>query len=195
MIRAPPRAPPRPPTATAAEGDLLARIRAGGKARDGAVQELFRAYRAPLLALCVNITGSRTDAEDALQEVFLAAHRALPRFRGEARLSTWLWRIAVRAALAARTRPERAESELPELPGPPPERALQARDEARRVAAAMARLTAEHRVVLSLFAVDGLRHADIAAVLGVAEGTVWSRLHEARRALAALLVERGAGGA
>jgi RNA polymerase sigma-70 factor (ECF subfamily) len=54
----------------------------------------------------------------------------------------------------------------------------------------MARLSAEHRVVLSLFALDGLRHREVAEILGVAEGTVWSRLHQARRRLAALLAER-----
>ncbi len=62
-------------------------------------------------------------------------------------------------------------------------RAAEGRLEAARLARAMARLGADHRAVLSLFAVEGLGHAEIAAVLGVPEGTVWSRLHAARKAL------------
>ena len=56
-----------------------------------------------------------------------------------------------------------------------------------RIAGAMERLSAEHRVVISLFAVDELPHAQIAEILGVPEGTVWSRLHAARKRLAAEL--------
>jgi RNA polymerase sigma-70 factor (ECF subfamily) len=57
------------------------------------------------------------------------------------------------------------------------------RDRARKAAAAVARLPAEPRAVLSLFAIEGLSHREIADILGVPEGTVWSRLHAARRAL------------
>ncbi|MBI5067875.1 MAG: sigma-70 family RNA polymerase sigma factor [Deltaproteobacteria bacterium] len=179
-----------PPLDAAAEEALLLRARQGGRAREEVVVELFRGHRAPLLGVCLHLTGDRADAEDALQEAFLSAHRALPAFRGEARLSTWLWRIAVRAALEVRGRRRPAAPVDPELPAPPAEPPLLARDEARRVLAAMDRLPAEHRVVLSLFAAEGLRHREIAEILGVAEGTVWSRLHEARRRLAAALGRR-----
>ena len=53
-----------------------------------------------------------------------------------------------------------------------------------KLSSAMDRLSAEHRIVISLFAVDGLKHAEIAGILGVPEGTVWSRLHAARERLA-----------
>jgi RNA polymerase sigma-70 factor (ECF subfamily) len=59
------------------------------------------------------------------------------------------------------------------------------RDEARRATAALARLPAEPRALLSLFAIEGLSHAEVAEILGVPEGTVWSRLHAARKALLA----------
>lgn len=169
----------------AAEAAILARARGGGEAREAALAELFRALREPVLALCLHLTGRRADAEDALQETFLAAHRHLAAFRGEAQLSTWLYRIALRAALRARARHPRAGELDPETPGPGGEDALAARIEARRVEAAMGRLPAEHRIVLSLFAVEGLSHRQIAEVLGVPEGTVWSRLHAARKRLAA----------
>jgi RNA polymerase sigma-70 factor (ECF subfamily) len=64
---------------------------------------------------------------------------------------------------------------------------MAARDEARRVHAAMLRLPAEHRAVLSLLALEGLSHREVAEVLGVPEGTVWSRLHAARRRLSEVL--------
>jgi RNA polymerase sigma-70 factor (ECF subfamily) len=60
---------------------------------------------------------------------------------------------------------------------------MAARDEARRAVAALARLPAGPRAVLSLFAVEGLSHREIADILGIPEGTVWSRLHAARRKL------------
>ena len=64
------------------------------------------------------------------------------------------------------------------------EAAMVAHVEARRVAAALDRLPAERRAVLSLFALGGLGHREIAGIFGVPEGTVWSRLHAARRQLA-----------
>lgn len=64
---------------------------------------------------------------------------------------------------------------------------LLARDEARRTLAALQQLTADHRAVLSLFALEGLSHREVAEVLGVPEGTIWSRLHGARKRLAELM--------
>lgn len=74
-------------------------------------------------------------------------------------------------------------------PGPSMEKEIVLRDEARRVANAMDRLPLEHRAVLSLFAIEGLSHREIADILGVPEGTIWSRLSNARKKLAAALTE------
>jgi RNA polymerase sigma-70 factor (ECF subfamily) len=175
---------PFPALDPAREAALLAGARGRGAARAEAFDHLFRALREPVLALCLHLAGRRADAEDALQETFLAVHRALPRFRGEARLSTWVYRIAVRAALRARARRREGPAVDPETPGGGGAADLEARVEARRLQGAMARLPAEHRVVLSLFALEGLSHRHIAEVLGVPEGTVWSRLHGARKRLA-----------
>ena len=169
------------------EARLLADVRAGSTRRTDAVAEVFRAFREPVLALCLHLTGGRrADAEDVLQEVFLAVHRALPHFRGEAKLSTWIYRIAVRASLEHRARRRTTEALDPELPGPSEEAGLVARDRARRLLLAMERLSVEHRTVLSLFAVEELSHQEIAEILGVPEGTVWSRLNAARKQLIAL---------
>ena len=74
-------------------------------------------------------------------------------------------------------------------PGVPPDR-WAAREELRRMLAAMSQLSLEHRGVLSLSVIEGLGHARIAEVLGIPEGTVWSRLHLARRKLVAALQKR-----
>jgi len=171
-----------------AEASLLAAVRAGGARRAAAFDALFRGQRERVLALCLHLTGRRADAEDAAQETFLAVHRTLPDFRGEARLTTWIFRIAVRAALQARARRHDHAEVDPVTPAPgglqATAAALAARDEARRVQAALGALPAEQRAVLALFALEGLSHREIAEGLGVPEGTVWSRLHGARRRLA-----------
>jgi RNA polymerase sigma-70 factor (ECF subfamily) len=176
------------PTLDAAtETRILDRARGDAEGRRLAGDEIFRSFRAPVLGLCLHLTGRRSDAEDAVQEVFLAVHRALPRFRGEARLSTWVYRIAIRAALAQRgahgARPP-DESLDESLSVPSGEADLIARDRARRLVVAMDQLAIEHRTILSLFAVEGMSHKEISDVLGIPEGTVWSRLHAARKELA-----------
>ena len=174
---------PFPKLDEAAEVALLARGKRPGPDRDRALVEVFQLFRDPVLALCVHIVGDRTEAEDVVQQVFLSMHGALGQFRGESRLATWIYRITLRAAVAARTR-RRTFAPLEEsVPAPCTEHELQLRDEARRVTAAMDRLSVDHRAVLSLFAVEGLSHREIADVLGVPEGTVWSRLSIARKKL------------
>jgi RNA polymerase sigma-70 factor (ECF subfamily) len=95
--------------------------------------------------------------------------------------------VAVRAALRLRARRREVLAEAADDRGTGGEAALADRDEARRTLAALQRLGAEDRAVVSLFAVDGLSHREIAEILGVPEGTVWSRLHAARRRLAEAL--------
>lgn len=172
-----------PDLSSAEEAEILAGVRAGGDARRRATDRLFRELREPLHALCVHLTGRRADAEDAVQEVFVALHRALPGFQGASRLTTWLYRIAIRAAFRARARRQDGEELDPETSGGGGEAEMATRDEAVRAIAALSRLPAGPRAVLSLFAVDGLSHREIADILGVPEGTVWSRLHAARRLL------------
>lgn len=183
------------------EAALLAGLRgASDPDRQRAVRALLEHFHAPIFRLCLHLTGNRADAEDALQETLLALHRALPGFRGESQLSTWAYRIALRVALQVRarrpshTQPLEEGSEALRFPdgSVPPDRLAAARQESSRLLAAMARLSAEHRAVLSLFALEGLSHAQIAAVLGIPEGTVWSRLHLARKKLMA--ATEGEGG-
>src|SRR4051812_30115765 len=181
-----------PSLAPEREAALLAAFQEpAGARREGAFQELFALFHRPLLGLCVHLTGDRVEAEDALQEVFLALHRALPGFRGEAKLSTWVYRIALRTALHVRARRPRDTTSLDagspalEVPdaGVAPDQLASARQQSARLAQAMEQLSPEHRAVLSLFAVEGLSHAEVAETLGIPLGTVWSRLHLARKKL------------
>ncbi len=178
----------------------LCRTHQVGAAREAAFRALLSHFERPLLRLATHLTGSPADAPDVVQEVLLALHRALPSFRGEARLSTFVYRIALRAAAQHRARRPREVGSLDSGneeaawrqvvdPGVPPDRQASAREEMRRLLSAMDRLSLEHRSVLALFTVEGLGHAEIAEVLGIPEGTVWSRLHSARRKLMEALAE------
>ena len=166
------------------ERELLAAARGRASEREQAFRRLFVGLRAPVLGLCLQLCGSRADAEDATQDTFASVHVGLAGFRGSARLSTWVYRIAVNAALRVRSRRatrERLEAQAPgpvEVEGPAGELAL---------LRAMQRLPAEHRTTLALFAIEGLTQGEIAETLGVPVGTVWSRLHGARKSLAALM--------
>jgi RNA polymerase sigma-70 factor (ECF subfamily) len=153
-------------------------------------EALFEALHRRVLALCLHVVGDRQEAEDAVQETFLAVHRGLPTFRGESQPATWVYRIALRAALRVRARrPPAARTDAVEPTFERTEAVLEARDEARRLVKAMSLLPVEQRSVIALFAVEGLGHREIAEVLGVPEGTVWSRLHMARKALASALAD------
>jgi RNA polymerase sigma-70 factor (ECF subfamily) len=175
------------------ELELLGRARQEST-RKAALTELVIALREPVFALCLHLVGSRAEAEDAVQETLLAVHQGLDSFRGEARLSTWVYRIAIRTAQKRRARrgsDEAISESLPD-PAPGPLEAVVARQRSARLLAALDELSADQRTVLALFAVEGLRHGQIAEVLGIPEGTVWSRLHLSRKRLAALLGPEGA---
>jgi RNA polymerase sigma-70 factor (ECF subfamily) len=180
---------------TAEEAALLEKLRGGAPAREEAFHALFHHLHRRIFAVCRQLTASQVEAEDAVQEAFLAIHQALGGFRGDCRLSTWAYRIAIHAALRVRSRRRRVEP-LEEAGGvaegaPLPDAVASARQEAARLERALDELSAEHRAVLSLFAVDGLGHEQIAEILGVPTGTVWSRLHAARKRLQAAVAERG----
>lgn len=157
------------------------------------------------VALSVLGPGAAADAEDVTQEVFVRAHRALSGFRGESRLSTWLYRMAFNLAVDHRRRLGRAASQVDEevlegLPagrrGDDPHRSAEAGERARRIAALMAELSEEQRSALHLHYWMGHTVVEIAELLGVAPGTVKSHLHRGRlRLRGALGGPEGAMGA
>ena len=170
------------------EAGLAARVRSGGGEREAALAEVVKTFQPQVHQLAGMLTREPAEAEDVSQEVFLAVMRGLRGFRGEARLSTWIYRITLRTAARVRARHPPGEP-LPESLTAPegPDPAIRA-EELRALQAAMERLSEGHRVVLALFAVEGLSHRAIASVLGIPEGTVWSRLHTARKRLREELV-------
>lgn len=181
--------------------EFLARLRRGD---DDAFALLVRATSARLLAVARRMLGNEEDARDALQDGLLSAHRALPDFHGTARVSTWLHRVVVNAALmklrSRRRRPEHSLEELlPEFDAqgcrieaspsslPDAERVLESRRTLERIRSAAERLPPAYREIFVLRDVEELDTAEVATLLGVREGVVKIRLHRARQALRTLL--------
>jgi len=177
---------------------LVDRARRGD---ERAFAHLLRLHQNRVYDLLVRMLGDRAEAEDVAQEVFVAFHRALPAFRGDSRVSTWLFRIAKNHCLnRLKYRGRRGEGQHVELDaldragaeGPEtPERTLERAQVNERVQAAIAALPEEQRLVLVLRDIEDLSYEEIAAVLEQPEGTVKSRLHRARLALARRLAGAG----
>jgi RNA polymerase sigma-70 factor, ECF subfamily len=165
---------------------LLARLRTGD-AR--AFEELVSAYQHRVFGVALRMLGTRAEAEEIAQEVFLRAYRALADFRGEARLGTWLYGIASRLCLNRLASPDRrvtrGDAVLIDVPAGTPDAAAEVEraelDAALR--AAIAELPDERRLVLVLRDVEGLSYEQIADTLALDPGTVRSRLHRARMQL------------
>jgi len=154
---------------------------------------LVRAHQKMIHSLTYRMTGSLADAEDLAQETFIRAYQQLGEFRGEARFSTWLCRIAVNACLNWRQR-EGRRSEVHERWAEetlPPERTHDAEtrenDISATVQAALNRLPAKQRAAVVLTVYEGMSHAEAARVLGCSETTVSWRLFAARNKLRRLL--------
>jgi RNA polymerase sigma-70 factor (ECF subfamily) len=162
------------------EAELVAACRRGERA---ALHVLYERYRRRVFALIARICGA-DDAEELTQDVFLRAFRGIAKFRGEAQLSTWMYRLAVNAALShavrAQSRRKRGagEEELAALPAEPSaERDPHLSQQLER---ALHELPAGYRAVLVLHDVEGLQHDEIAGILGCRVGTSKSQLHKAR---------------
>jgi RNA polymerase sigma-70 factor (ECF subfamily) len=174
----------------AATDDVLARRAAAGQAE--AFEELVRRHRTRVYALALRICRNADDAEDALQETFIAAYRAFPRFDHRARVSTWLYRIATNKCydMVARRRPTSDSSALPEAADPGDAFARSERQEL--LTRALDALPQQFREAALLCDVCGLTPAEAGDVIGVAEGTMKSRSFRARALLAEALRAGGA---
>jgi RNA polymerase sigma-70 factor, ECF subfamily len=149
---------------------------------------LVRLYQRRAYAVARAIAATHEDAEDAVQEGFLHAYRALDRFRPEQPFGAWLHRIVANAALdITRRRKVRATDELPEAVASPFRDPAEASDLRACLDRALARLGERQRAVIVLHDVEGFKHAEIGAMLGIPEGTARSDLHHARAALRRLL--------
>jgi RNA polymerase sigma factor (sigma-70 family) len=192
--------PPDQPELT--DPELIQRTLAGQTA---AFDQLIRRHHTRLYATIYHMTSHREDTLDLLQEIFARAYRSLDRFRGQSQFYTWLHTIGVNLTLnflkkrrrrqpslsldaldpsiendleltqAARTRSPAKEAELKDLQ--------------KKLNEAMQRLSEDHRMVVTLYDIQGHQHTEIAKMLGVSEGTVRSRLFYAHRQLQSHLDE------
>lgn len=165
-------------------------------ARQAAFAEVVDRHARRLHAVCLRILGSHADAEEAVQETFVRLARSAASFRGDAALSTWLFRVAHNVCTdrirheARRPRTPVADvAELAEAPSTDEQHAADARAEIGEVGRALRRLDETSRTLLLLVAVDGLSYAEAAEATGQAVGTVKSRVSRARVRLGELLEE------
>ena len=181
------------------EASLIARCTSGDEA---ACTELVATHQRMVYALGLHLLGDRDEALDLSQEDFLRVFRTLSSFRGQSALRTWIYRIVINQARNRQRwwrRRHRAsqvsldehlqqcgdvDSGTIELP----DRLLASKETAARIWQALERLPFDQRTALVLREIDGLRYEEIAFSLGVAVGTVKSRLTRARQALRAELL-------
>jgi RNA polymerase sigma-70 factor (ECF subfamily) len=168
--------------------DLVVAARAGDRS---AFDELVRATYADTYTLAYRLTGNEEDARDVVQDAYLRAYRGLRRFRGDARFSTWMYRITANCAATHLARQSRGmhdglDDDCPVADSRPehdPELQAAAVYDRDRIARAVADLPPRLRAVVVLRDVYDLPHESIAAELGISEAAAKVRLHRARRKL------------
>lgn len=173
------------------ERTLVQRIQAGDRR---AFEELLDTYEARVYRLALRFTGNVSDAEDVTQEIFLGIYRGLANFRGDSRLNTWIYRVAMNHCLEFR-RKRRLETlpydeELTLISSDWREDPVQSANKqelSERVEAALNSLSPQHRDVIVLHELQGLTYQEVASALDVPVGTVKSRLSNAFRRLRDLL--------
>lgn len=163
-----------------------------------AFRELVRQNQRQVFHVCLGVVKSRADAEDLVQEVFLRVHRNLPKFEGNAKFSTWVYRIAHNASIDLLRKRKRTEASdfddfvdenretafddmhLSQPLGFDPRQELARKEYRVGIAKAFESLSPAHREVLILREVENLSYQEIAESLDIKIGTVMSRLHHAR---------------
>jgi RNA polymerase sigma-70 factor (ECF subfamily) len=188
-----------PYTMSVAERLLLARLR---ERDEQAFAEIVRQFEDKVFGLIYRMLGNRPEAEDVTQEVFITVFKNIESFRGEAKFSTWLLRIAANHAKnrikhLARRPTEGADPDdvsqvraLPDRPAPPvqaqipgPDAMLEFAETDRLTQEAIANLDEDQRLLVELRDVQELSYQEIEAITGLPEGTIKSRLHRARTAI------------
>jgi RNA polymerase sigma-70 factor (ECF subfamily) len=172
------------------ERALIERCRTGTDA--AAFGELVDRYKDLVYGMVLRLAPDRSQADDLAQDVFLKVHRGLPYFRGEARLSTWIYRIVMNVCAQARSRPrpevslERGPDRTPLDPGAADAAFadLELRD---RLEKAIAQLPEHYRFLIAAHHLRGVQYEALAEALDIPLGTVKTHLHRAKRQLRELL--------
>ena len=152
-------------------------------------QAIYDSLVARVHRLAYRIVGA-AEADDVSQQVFVRLFESLNSFRGEAEFTTWVYRLAVNESLQHLRRNRRRQRELIETPEA---RETVGSDLERQelLTVALAKLAPEWRIILELKEIQQMPYAQIAAILGIPEGTVGSRLNAARRELRSILMDLG----
>jgi RNA polymerase sigma-70 factor (ECF subfamily) len=168
---------------------LITECLGGNPAAFGA---LVSRYQDRLYNTVYRLVENPDDASDVVQEAFLSAYLSLGHFKGDAQFFTWLYRIAVNAAITHRRRQRTGMKPIKTSDSAPgvepldlaasnrPGHALEMAEDERQIHEALQRLSPEHRAVLVMKDMDDMKYEDIAEVLKVPIGTIRSRLHRAR---------------
>lgn len=171
------------------EHELVERCRQGDEL---AFRELVDQYKGLVVGLIGRSVTNRPRAEELAQEVFLKVHKGLPYFRGEAKLSTWIYRIVIN--VLAQLRPELATTSLdedredrPKIEPATEDRSFGELVMKDRLQKAIERLPVPYQVLINGHYLEGLRYEDLAAALDMPMGTVKTHLHRAKRRLRHLL--------
>jgi RNA polymerase sigma-70 factor (ECF subfamily) len=199
----PPQPAPESPDDESRRQDeaLVARTQAGDTT---AFDELVLKHSPRLYGMIYNMTANHDDTHDMLQEVWSRAFRSIAGFRGTAAFSTWVYSIAVNTTLNfLKKRARRTHLSLDDLDAAveqdkdfvelaaasTPVREANLNELQKRLNEAMLQLSHDHRMVVTMFDIQGMAHAEIAKILGISEGTVRSRLFYAHRQLQNFLSE------
>ena len=166
------------------EGALIERCRTGD---DIAFGELVERYKHLVYGMVWRLTSDRSRADDLAQEVFLKIYRGLPYFRGEARLSTWIFRIVsnVCAQDRGQRRPEMSVLSVRERGSD--DTAFEELELRDRLEKAMAQLPENYRLLIAAHYLQGVQYEALAEALDIPVGTVKTHLYRAKRRLRELL--------
>ena len=173
---------------------LISRARTGDREAFGGLVEQ---YRDNVYRLAYRMCGNAYDADEAAQEAFVAAWRALPNFRGDAKFSTWLYRLTTNAAIDVMRREKRhqtvGDGEMVDVAddADSPQETVERTEQQEAVQKALSTLSEEYREVLLLRYMEELDYAEIAEVLQLPSGTVKSRINRAKAALKTALLKSG----
>ena len=169
-----------------------------------AYQALMERYQPRIYSLIYNMTSNKEDTEDLIQDVFIKAHSALPKFKGKSSFYTWVYRIAVNRTINyVKKRKRRMALSLNDIDAgierdevyvelsrkSSPFRDARMTEIQEKLNTALQTLSEKHRTVVVMHDIEGISHDKIAEILGVSSGTVRSRLFYARKQLQAELSE------
>jgi RNA polymerase sigma-70 factor (ECF subfamily) len=194
----------RPVDPTPTDEELIARILGGDQ---DAYTVLVERHSDLVYAIVSRIVLNTADADDVAQEVFVRAYHALPRFRGDSKFSSWLYRIAVNRSLTHLKRSKRRAALLDPEAGARedveavlggtregPGEAVLRRERQAMVRAAVSQLPPRYRAVVTLFYLEERNYKEVAEILGIPMGTLKTHLHRARALLREALANRDTEG-